>query len=90
MLKQLRRQRGKSGKEMIVRDKTGSSDCSNHRIDATETQRVPHLGGEIGVEYQGKLFFFFFFFNKRLHRNLFKSPVYTVQILRRHVSLVGD
>lgn len=60
MLKQLRRQRGKSGKEMIVRDKTGSSDCSNHRIDATETQRVPHLGGEIGVEYQGKLFFFFF------------------------------
>lgn len=85
MLKQLTRQRGKSDKEMIVIDKTGSSDSSKHRMDATETQRVPHLGGEIGVEYQGKLFFY-----KRLHRNLFKSPVYTVQILRRHVSLVGD
>ena len=51
MLKQLTRQRGKSDKEMIVIDKTGSSDCSNDRRNATETQRVPHLGGEVGVDY---------------------------------------
>lgn len=85
MLKQLTRQRGKSDKEMIVIDKTGSSDSSKHRMDAQKHREFPILVEKL--EWNIKENFFFY---KRLHRNLFKSPVYTVQILRRHVSLVGD
>ena len=71
---------------MIVIDKIGSSDCSNHKMDAIET-RVPHLGGEVrGVKHQG----IFFFFLTRDDPNLFKRPVCTGQILRRYVSSVGD